>query len=934
MNTSALLENQFLATKFYVPIAQGAILARPRLTAMLTESFKYPLTLISAPAGFGKTTLLSAWAQSYSVDKSLVAWVSLDQEDNEPQLFWAYMLSALNKQRPEHFTSLLTQLQSPQGLSLKHILTGLINLLVESWERFVLILDDYQVITNQQVHSSLSYLIEHLPTQLSIILATRADPPLSLPQLRARQQILEVRTDQLRCTAEETKVFLHEVMDIQLSDETIQQVTVRTEGWLVGLQLLGLSLAKQTNTDTLLEISGDQRYILDYLTEIVLQQQPHEIQTFLLSTCILERLTGSLCDAVMQQTGSLALLKQIEQANLFLVSLDSKREWYRYHALFAEALRYRLEQANSDLVLTLHHRASLWYAQHDQTTQAIMHAFCAQQWQWAADLIEQNSLPLMALTWGASEHQLVLLQQWLEQLPAEVMTFRPRLCLACVHLLWTVAPYTMLDAWFKAAETGLIAVLTRPMPESSAATKLDLQTWQEQKDLLGEVMTWRAYQQSFHENGEIALILCQQALSHLSPENAIGRALVALPQLMSYYTSNANDAVASVANGLQGGMLAQEAGHTTLAIILMGITAKHMIGAGRLHEAQQLTQQAMQLGEKPGGLTLPDVGWPAAFQAEILREWNQLDAAHALAQEALTLCQQTASLGLLIYVITGYAVLLRISLSCGDLETAHFALQQVDRISMTMNQPIALHFYSLYTTVDQVRLWLASGKLDQAVRWIEKLDLRAWHGTPFTYEREEIARIRVLLAKKQPRLALKQLDSVLLRATTGQRWGHVIEIQLLQALTYQMLQEEAQALHILSQAIELAEPEGYIRSFLDEGMVMEALLYRLRKQNRKQGSTPYLDRLLAAFQQESRARIRPRGQTQTQPLPDPLSLREREVLQLIARGASNQEIGQELVIVSDTVKRHVSRIFTKLGVQNRVQAVKQARELGLLDQEN
>jgi LuxR family maltose regulon positive regulatory protein len=491
----------------------------------------------------------------------------------------------------------------------------------------------------------------------------------------------------------------------------------------------------------------------------------------------------------------------------------------------------------------------------------------------------------------------------------------------------------MLDAWFNAAETGLTATLTRLRPEGSTPTTLDLQAWQEQKDLLGEVITWRAYQQSFYEHGEIALILCQQALSYLSPENAIGRALVALPQLMSYYTSVANDAVASVENGLQGSLLAQAAGHTTLAIILMGITAKHMIGAGRLHEALQLTQQAMQLGEKPGGLILPDVGWPAAFQAEILREWNQLDAALSLAQEALARCQQTASLGLLIYVITGYTVLLRISLSCGDLETARFALQQVERVSMTMSQPIALHFYSLYTTVDQVRLWLACGELDHAIRWAEQPDPREWHGTPFTGEREEVAHVRVLLAKKQPRLALKQLDSVLQRATAGQRWGHVIESQLLQALAYQMLQEEAQALDILSEAVKLAEPEGYIRSFVDEGTSMEALLYRLRKQSRKQGPTPYLDRLLAAFQQESRAHMQPGGQTQAQPLSNPLSEREREVLQLIARGASNQEIGRELVIVSDTVKRHVSRIFTKLGVQNRMQAVKQARELGLLDEE-
>jgi len=409
----------------------------------------------------------------------------------------------------------------------------------------------------------------------------------------------------------------------------------------------------------------------------------------------------------------------------------------------------------------------------------------------------------------------------------------------------------MLDPWFNAAETRLTASLTSQTPEMLA-----LQRQQEQKDLLGEVITWRAYQQSFYEHGETALVLCEQALSLLSRENAMGRALVALPQLMSYYTSAANNAVASVESGLQGCSLAQSTGHTTQAIILMGVTAKHMIGAGRLHEAHQLTKQAMQLGEKPGGLRLPDIGWPAAFQAEILREWNQLDAALSLAQEALALCQRTEALGSLAYIFTGYTVLLRISLSRGDLEVASSTLQHVERISMKMNWRISLHFYSLYTTVDQVRLWLTCGDLDHATRWAEELDLKVRHGTPFAREREEVACVRILLAKHQPTLALQRLEPVLQRATTGQRWGHVIEIRLLQALTYHMLQQETLALDALSEAVRLAEPEGYVRSFVDEGAPMESLLSKLRDEQCKQGPTPYLDTLLAAFPKENKAQKR------------------------------------------------------------------------------
>ncbi|HEY4034638.1 MAG TPA: AAA family ATPase [Ktedonobacteraceae bacterium] len=362
MNTSWVIQSQLLATKFYIPVAPGTLIWRARLCALLDESLKHPFMLVSAPAGFGKTTLLSAWARSQLASHARIAWVSLDEEDNKPQLFWSYVLTALGKLQPERFTALLTELQSLQSPPLKYLLGELINLLAEGTDDFLLILDDYQVIGEQEVHTSLAYLIEHLPPQLHIIVATRADPPLPLPLLRAQRQALEVRTDQLRCTAEETKAFFDEVMGIHLPEETVQQITARTEGWLVGLQLLGLSLPERADPLSLLqELSGDQHYILDYLTQEILQRQPQEVQTFLLSTCILEQLSASLCDAVMQQTGSQQILQWLEQANLFVVSLDSKRQRYRYHALFAEALRYQLEQGHADLVCGLHYRASLWY---------------------------------------------------------------------------------------------------------------------------------------------------------------------------------------------------------------------------------------------------------------------------------------------------------------------------------------------------------------------------------------------------------------------------------------------------------------------------------------------------------------------------------------------------------------------------------------------
>jgi len=929
-----LIQNQLLATKFYVPVVSGPLISRPRLTTLLAKSLEYPLTLISAPAGFGKSTLLSTWTQSLPVGSPLVAWVSLDEEDNEPRKFWTYVLTALEMQQPERFVSLLKHLQSPQAPPLKYVLTALINLLVDSTEDFLLILDDYHMITEQEVHSTLEYLIEHLPSRLHVILATRINPALPLAQLRARQRVLEVGTDQLRCTVEETNAFFQEVIDLQLPDETIQQVATRTEGWLVGLQLLRLSLPKSVDPLALLqEVGGKQRYILDYLTEEVLRRQEPDVQTFLLSTCILERLSASLCDTVMEQAGSRQMLQWLEQANVFVVSLDNRREWYRYHGLFAEALCYQLELTHNDLVPILHHRASIWYAEHDQTTQAILHALRAKEWDWAADLIERKHLSLTTHAWGTSEHELVLLQHWLEQLPADVLHSRPRLCVTSTLLLWQVAPHPMLHAWLDAAEAVLTASLTSQEYEDVSRPMLSSDMRQHQEYLLGTVIVTRAHLRSYEEDGEAALALSQRALTLLSAQNLVARAHAAGIQLMAYYSSSANNAVAAIQGGLQAISIAQATQQPTFAISYMGTTALHMIGTGQLHEAYQLSQQAILLGTQSKEVILPNVGWPTVVQAEILREWNQLNTALSLAEEGISLYKQTASMSWFALLLCGYSVLLRVCLSRGELDKVRSAFQQIEDIGMRMNRHVYIDTHSRFTTVDQVRLWLACGELDRATRWAEELDRGGRYGTPFAREREEVARVRILLATIQPTVALQRLEPVLQRAAAGQRWGHVIEIRFLQALAHQMCQEEMLALDTLSEAVRLGEPEGYIRSFVDEGTPMEALLYRLRKRERKSGPTPYLDKLLAAFQQESMAHVRGGESTKVYQLPEPLSERELQVLHLLARGASNLEIAQELVIAIDTVKRHVSHIFSKLGVQNRVQAVRQARELCLLDEE-
>jgi LuxR family maltose regulon positive regulatory protein len=939
MNIATLIQKQLLATKFFVPVTPGTLISRPRLIALLDKGLKHPFTLVSAPAGFGKTTLLSTWAHSLQAPHARLCWISLDEQDNDPRLFWTYVLTALDGQGSQRFEPLLMHLQSQPPPPLKPLLTALVNRLAESEDHFVLILDDYQLITEEQVHTTLAYLLERLPAQLRIVLSTRADPPLPLPLLRARQRALEVRTEQLRCTVEETGTFLEQVMGIQFPAETIQQVTVRTEGWLVGLQLLALSLQGNPNPTTLLEeTSGDQRYILDYLTEEVLRRQSQQMQSFLLCTSILERLTAPLCDAIMEQPDSQQMLRQLEQANLFVVSLDSRREWYRYHGLFAQALCYQLEQTQPDLLPSLHHRASLWYANHNQPTQAILHALHAKEWPWAADLIEQQSAALNTLTWGISKRKVLLLRDWFQQIPVDILHTRPRLCLAYTWMLLFVTPQTVLETRLNAVQTLLTAQLrSQTHQENSSSAMLIPPARQELEKLLGEVIAYRALIRSYDEDGEAALPLCQQAQALLSADNAL-HGHIGVSKLFASYASCINDATAAIQMGLQAASLRQAAGNTALAISIMGETALHMIGTGHLHQTRQLTQQAIVLGRKPGTFVLPMVGWPMLWQAEVLREWNQLEAAHALAEEGIGLCEQMESPLSLIFSAMGYAMLLRVCLSRGKLDEARSALQEFERLGMSMNQRYYLYLRSHFTTIDQVRLWLACGELDRATHWLEQLDLRERHGTAFAREREEVACGRVLLAQNQPALALQRLSPVLQRAIQGQRWGHVIEMQLLQALAYQMGQQEKQALDALSEAVRLAEPEGSIRSFVDEGAPMEALLYRLQQEQGKDGPTPYLDTVLAAFPQQSKPQEhqpkRAGKDTKTQSLLEPLSKRELEVLQLLARGASNLEIAHELVIVVDTVKRHISHIFAKLDVQNRVQAARRARELSLLDEEH
>ncbi|MFL5807464.1 MAG: LuxR C-terminal-related transcriptional regulator [Roseiflexaceae bacterium] len=961
------MPDQLLATKFFVPGAAQALITRPRLTALLDDSLRRKLTLVAAPAGFGKTTLVAEWLHqnderrtmndeesnhrsSFIAHRFRVAWLSLDEADNDPLRFWAYVLTALDTCHPG-IAALLPHIQT-HNTPLEPVLTALINILIDTPEPLLLVFDDFHVITEPAIHMSLAFLLEHLPPQVHLILLARTDPPLALSRLRARGQVLELRTDQLRCTPEEAESFLNHMMHIALPPDVLQEAIAHTEGWLAGLQLLGLWLQTKADlSDVVDQLIGSHPYILDYLMEEVLQQQPEQVQTFLLHTAFLGCMCASLCDAVLgtmndecgtmnvsahsadssfiSHRSSFGMLEYLERSNLFVVPLDAQRGWYRYHPLFAEALRYRLEQTQPDQVLTLHWRASCWYAEHGRINDAIQHALVARDWQWAADLIEQYRCNAALAKQGSD---LVALRQWLGRLPEDVVRARPRLCLVYAQTLLFSTPPATIDPWLAAAETTLRAALAAQMNEDER----EAGARDEQANLLGELVAGRALLAGLQGDGRAALTLCQQALGQLSAQNLAGRADVAYVQSMAYAAVGQAEAAAQRAQ--EASELAWAAGDVSgaifsTAIISMSFLARQMQVQGQLQDAWQVLRQAVQLGETPDGLRCASVCLAYTIQADLLREWNRLDEAHALVLRAI---QLTERLGAVVLQGVAYVVLARIEQARGNRDAAHLAVQSAEQIGSHLPPSQLL----AYRVRDMVQLWLASGEHGRAAYWAEQLAQA--HGQTFASfdEQAQIALVRVTLAQGKPSEALERLAPLIQGARAAARWGDMNELLVLQARAYQTHHDQGQALATLAEAVRRAEPEGYIRIFADEGPPMAALLAQLRDQERRRGPTPYLDMLLAAFP-DCRLQIAdcrlPAKQSAIynlqSALVEPLSARELEVLHLMARGASNQEIAEKLVLALNTVKRHVSNIIAKLGAANRTQAVAQARPLGLLADE-
>ncbi|MEZ4710134.1 MAG: LuxR C-terminal-related transcriptional regulator [Caldilineaceae bacterium] len=935
-----------LATKLYVPTLRPKGVLRQRLTDRLNAGLAmgHKVTLISASAGFGKTTLVGEWIASCGRP---VAWLSLDEGDSDPLRFLAYLVAALQTIWSGMGEELMAALQLPQPPT-DAILTTLLNEISALPGQFLLILDDYHLIDSQVVDQTLAFLVEHQPPQMHLVITTREDPPLPLARLRARGQLTEVRAADLRFMSAEVTEFLSRMTSVNLSAEEIAALEARTEGWIAGLQLAALALqgtlSRQGHQDVrgfIQAFAGEHRFIVDYLVEEVLQRQPEPVRNFLLQTAILDRLSGPLCDAVTGQAAGAARLETLQRSNFFLIPLDDKRTWYRYHHLFADVLRVHLRTEQPDQVAVLHRRASEWYAQQGAAGDAIRHALAAQDFDRAAELIERT-LPDMR-----QSRQEVTLLSWFQALPDTVYQHRPVLS---VHYAGTLLQNGRLDGvearlrhaerWSQggcdenrssiqgvsqATNSGFHAEQSINMPAALREQPIFVHEADFQR-LPATVAMYRAGMSLAQGDVPNTMKYARQVLD-LADEGFMRGAASSLLGLATWTEGDLETAYQMFSEGMA---YLQKDGYIPDVIGGSVTLADLRITQGRLREAMQIYERGLQLATGPGMPPLRGAADMHVGLSELYRERNEL----ATATQHLRQSQELGELnGLPKNPYRWRVAMARIQEAQGDLESALDLLDEAEPLYVGDFAPNFRPVSAL-----KARVWLAQGRLGEALGWAREQGLSAVDELSYLREFEHITLARIRLAQyKQEHSAsplretIDFLARLLKSAEKGGRMGSAIEILLLQALAHQMLDDIPAALLSLERALTLAEPENYVRVFLDEGTSMRQLL---RAAAARGIMHTYTGKLLAAFEteqpQDADDTPRPTITTSTQPLIEPLSQRELELLRLFNTELSGPEIAQELVVALSTIRTHTKSIYSKLDVNSRRAAVKRAVELGLI----
>jgi LuxR family maltose regulon positive regulatory protein len=887
-----------LATKLYIPSPRPDVVSRPRLIAQLgaglcqNRIFGRKLTLISAPAGFGKTTLISEWLVGLRHTKPLfrVAWLSLDEGDNDLSRFLVYLVAALQTIAKDIGAGLLQAIQSQPLVALpEFLLTSLLNEIATLPDHVILVLDDYHAISSESIDRALTFLLDHLPPQIHIVLTTRADPALPLSRYRVRAQLTELRAADLRFTPEEAGAFLNRIMNLNLSPENIANLEARTEGWIAGLQLAALSLQGRPDSDRFIrDFTGSHRFVLDYLVAEVLQRQPEPVRGFLLQTALLDQLCAPLCNAVTEREDGKEMLDALERSNLFLIPLDDQRRWYRYHHLFADVLQAHLLTAQPDQIAALHGRASGWYEQNGLRSAAIRHALAAKDFERAAGLIER--------TWPAAEEGSIPPTAWLNwvrALPEVLLRTRPVLNLGYAYAL-------LGNGEMEAAETRLKAA-ERCLEPAGPMVVVDQEQF---KSLPAAIAIGHAYIAQASGNIPDTVRYARQALD-LPEANSFRHGQAAMLLGMTCWANGdlevANRVFADYTLKLRAAANLRDAISTTVVL------TEIRLALGRLREAIRTSEQLLQFVIAQGEPIVPDIADLHRELGELYLEQGNLEAAAQHLQKSKQLGEKAE---LPVWRYRWCIAQARLKETQGDMDGALALLDQAQRLYIRTPLPNVHPISAL-----KARIWVRQGRLPQALGWVREQGLSPDDDLCYLREFEHLTLAQILIAQYQNdhtqstiHTALRLLDRLLQAAEKGRRMGSVIAILVSQARAHQAQGNLPSARAPLERAVALAEPEGYVRIFVAEGC---------------DPSNP--------VPAEKNSSSHPTKQAvNRQPLIEPLSERELEVLKLLRGELSGPEIARELNVSLSTLRTHTQNIYAKLGVNHRRAAVRRAEELDLL----
>ncbi|MCX5999433.1 MAG: LuxR C-terminal-related transcriptional regulator [Chloroflexi bacterium] len=911
------MSESLLKTKLYIPPTPLEWVSRSRLIERLQAGLDRKLTLVCAPAGFGKTTLLSEWVRTSQAGRSglppAIAWLSMDEDDNSPAQFWTYFIAAVQTVWPRFAAFVLPILESPQSPSIRSILTDVINEMADNGEELCVVLDDFQMIQSGQIHKAVGFFVDHLPPNVHLIIASRSEPPLSLSRLRGRGQLNELRADDLSFNADETRAFLNDVSGLALSDDTLSVLEEKTEGWIASLQMLAKAIQGRQDVDEFLnDFGGTHRYIMEYLLQEVLRYEGSDLQSFLLKTSVLKRLSGPLCDAVTERNDGQQMLEQVMSANLFLVPLDDQRIWFRYHHLFSDLLRSEMSRAYPNMERGFHKRASVWLEREGFLPEAIDHALTICEFERAAYLIEAIAKGLI------HQSRLSLPSHWLAQLPMELITARRWLCMSLASIRMVTGQYDQAEQLLRLAEGQAAGGESRCSPDDI--------------DFRGFTAAIRAYVSLLNSDTVHAIELCHQGLTLLADNGKDAPAHLVFALGSAYWVSG--DLSMASRSFKETFTIGKETGDFYDALLGLAFQAVVQAEQRNLHEAAETNRQSIRLGTQWGGdEPLPATSYGHIGLAGILYQWNRLEDAKCHVCIGIDLAERCADPTA---ILMGHLTLARLKQAEGDLISATDALTKVGNVISAFRNVLWTHI----AAAGQARILLMQGHLAAAEEWALSLkcDFNSCQIPGLWYMSSFLTWVRVQIARAKVSGIPGLLENVRRQAEESGWMSSIIEILLLESLALRIQGRVDQSLAVLQEALSIAEPEGYVRVFVEEGAPMKELLNHAVARGIAPG---YTSRLLDVFRP---ARLPPgspverpeakQGDVSSETTPSAthpnLSARELEVLRLVAIGTSAREIADALIIEVGTAKKHINNIYCKLDVHNRTLAISRARALHLL----